>query len=117
MSLDAQYQVYNNLETAEARMLLPLKKGQFPVLHDDLAGGPEADLLPTCVGVDEVSSLCLPYVWLAVELIMLRPPRTCTHYDSLLVRATDREALKQARTSAGSGSASSGRDACMDTFR
>jgi hypothetical protein len=57
MSLEAQYNVYHNLEAAEARMLLPLKKGQFPVLDDDAAAGSESastDLLPTCVGIDEV---------------------------------------------------------------
>jgi hypothetical protein len=57
MSLEAQYNVYHNLETAEARMLLPLKVGQFPVLHDDVAAASEtaaSDNLPTCVGVDEV---------------------------------------------------------------
>jgi hypothetical protein len=87
MSLDAQYQVYNNLETAEARMLLPLKEGQFPVLHDDLAGGPETHLLPTCVGVDEVSSPPLPCLWLACRLIMLRPLVICTHHGEILLHA------------------------------
>jgi hypothetical protein len=57
MALEAQYQVYHNLETAEARMLLPLKVGQFPVLHNDVAAASETAAtaaLPTCVGVDEV---------------------------------------------------------------
>jgi hypothetical protein len=57
MSLKAKYNVYHNLEGAEARMLLPLKVGQFPVLHDDVAAASETAataLLPTCVGVDEV---------------------------------------------------------------
>jgi hypothetical protein len=58
-SLEAQYQVYHNLETAAARLLLPLKVGHFPVLQRDVAAtheSAEGDLLPTCVGVDEVSS-------------------------------------------------------------
>jgi hypothetical protein len=57
MSIEAQYQVYHDLETAEARMLLPLKVGQFPVLHDDVAAASETaatDDLPTCVGVEKV---------------------------------------------------------------
>jgi hypothetical protein len=57
MALQTQYNVYHNLETAEARMLLPLKVGQFPVLHDDVAAASETAAsydLPTCVGVDEV---------------------------------------------------------------
>jgi hypothetical protein len=57
MSLEAQYNIYLNLETAEARMLLPLKVEQFPVLQDDVSAAPEtaaSDDLPTCVGVDEV---------------------------------------------------------------
>jgi hypothetical protein len=59
MSLEAQYQVYHNLETAEARLLLPRKVGYFPVLQRDVAAShesAEADLLPACVGVDEVPS-------------------------------------------------------------
>jgi hypothetical protein len=59
MSLKAKYNVYHNLEGAEARMLLPLKVGQFPVLHHDVAAASETAataLLPTCVGVDEVPS-------------------------------------------------------------
>jgi hypothetical protein len=58
-SLEARYQVYHNIETAEARLLLPLKVGRFPVLLRDVAAShesAEADLLPECVGVDEVSS-------------------------------------------------------------
>jgi hypothetical protein len=56
MSLETQYNVYHNLETAEARMLLPLKVGQFPALHDVAAASDTVatDVLPTCVGVDEV---------------------------------------------------------------
>jgi hypothetical protein len=59
MSLEAQYQVYHNLETAAARLLLPLKVGRFPVLRRDVVAtheSAEAELLPACVGVDEVSS-------------------------------------------------------------
>jgi hypothetical protein len=57
ISLEAQYEVYHNLEDSEARMMLPLKVGQFPVLHNDVAAASEtaaADVLPTCVGVDQV---------------------------------------------------------------
>jgi hypothetical protein len=62
MSLEAQYQVYHNLETAEARLLLPLKMGHFPVLRRDVVAtheSAEAELLPACVGVDEVPSIFL----------------------------------------------------------
>jgi hypothetical protein len=64
-SLEAQYQVYHNLETAEARLLLPLKVGHFPVLRRDVAAShesAEADLLPACVGVGEVPSNSLQCV-------------------------------------------------------
>jgi hypothetical protein len=76
MSIEAQYQVYHDLETAEARMLLPLKVGQFPVLHDDVAAASEtaasADL-PTCVGVDEVPRMSLQCVWHPGDLVLLLP--------------------------------------------
>jgi hypothetical protein len=80
MSLDAQYQVYHDLETAEARMLLPLKVGQFPVLHDDVAVASEtaaAELLPTCVGVDEVPLTSSHCFWHACQLILLRAAVCC----------------------------------------
>jgi hypothetical protein len=75
MSLEAQYQVYHNLETAEARMLLPLKVGQFPVLHDNVKAAPETaatEDLPTCVGVDEVPP-AFRFVFCVCQVIVLRP--------------------------------------------
>ena len=56
-SLEAQYTIYHDLETSEARILLPSKVRQFPVLRADAAatsGTPNPELLPSCVGVDEV---------------------------------------------------------------
>jgi hypothetical protein len=76
MSLEAQYEVYHNLENSEARMLLPLKVGLFPVLHDDVAAASETtatDVLPTCVGVDQVPRTFLFCLLLAWRVIMLCP--------------------------------------------
>jgi hypothetical protein len=65
-SLEAQYNVYHNLEMAEARMLLPFKVRQFPVLEDDVATASETaenELLPVCVGVDKVCRLAVVAVF------------------------------------------------------
>jgi hypothetical protein len=72
-SVSDEYNVYNNLETAEARMLLPFKVGQFSVLQDDMASVSEIsdiDLLPACVGVDEVRILlfCCTHASLSIVL-------------------------------------------------
>jgi hypothetical protein len=81
MSLEARYEVYHNLEDSEERMLLPLKRGQFPVLHNDVAAASEtaaANVLPTCVGVDQVPRAflcCLRLLW---EDILLRPVVCCS---------------------------------------
>jgi hypothetical protein len=65
-SLEAHYNVYHNLETAEARMLMPFKVRQFPVLEDDVATASETaenELLPVCVGVDKVCRLAVVAVY------------------------------------------------------
>lgn len=56
-SAEAQYSVYNDLESAEACILLPSKVRKFPVLQSDTAtvsATPQLELLPECVGVNEV---------------------------------------------------------------
>jgi hypothetical protein len=81
MSIEAQYQVYHDLETAEARMLLPLKVGQFPVLHNDLSAVSETaatDDLPICVGVDQVPCMSLHWLRHPWELVMLHPVMLCS---------------------------------------
>lgn len=56
-TIEAQYPVYNNLETSESRILLPSKVRQFPILEADAAaasGTPQPELLPECVGIHQV---------------------------------------------------------------
>lgn len=58
--VQAQYNVYNDLEEAESRILLPSKEKEFPVFEMDVAASastPQADLLPECVGLDQVTVL------------------------------------------------------------
>lgn len=59
-SLEARFFVYDHLGLIKPRMLLPSKVRQFPVIETDASLASDtnqADLLPACVGVDEVSSL------------------------------------------------------------
>jgi hypothetical protein len=61
-------------------MLLPRKVGQFPVFHDDVAAVSDttaADVLPTCVGFDQVPYLFLFCLLLSWKVIMLRPVVCC----------------------------------------
>lgn len=54
---EAHYSVYNDLEDSEGRMLLPSKVRDFPLLQSDTTvatATPDRDLLPECVGVDQV---------------------------------------------------------------
>lgn len=53
-NIDAQHQVYQNLENAAARILMPYKSDAFAALSADLARVDEvesADSIPECVGV------------------------------------------------------------------
>lgn len=64
-SVNLEFSVYNDLETAEARMILPSKLREFPLLDLDAAAASATDqpeLLPECVGVNEVccSAYSLP---------------------------------------------------------
>lgn len=56
-SIEALYEVYNDLDTAEARILLPKKVREFPQLDRDAAVASdtsEPQLLPECVGATAV---------------------------------------------------------------
>ena len=62
-NVEAQHSIYENLEDAYLRMLLPSKAGTFPVLHSDTnltADVLDAPLLPDCVGLDQVQLLKEP---------------------------------------------------------
>jgi hypothetical protein len=111
--------VYHNLETAEARVLLPRKVRHFPVLRSDVAASHESaegELLPACVGVDEVPSNSLHGGRHDVS-------RSCYMKQCAAVKfpkpswVAVRAVPEQMSLSAGSGSSPSGRDACMDTSR
>lgn len=55
---NSQYSIYNDLEAADARFMLPSKVYQFPELQSDVttaSGDPQAHMLPECVGVDQVT--------------------------------------------------------------
>eukprot|EP00892_Ulva_mutabilis_P002646 jgi/Ulvmu1/12382/UM009_0028.1 len=52
--IDAQHQVYHNLESAAARILMPFKKDSYAALSADIASVDEfdaADAIPECVGI------------------------------------------------------------------
>lgn len=60
-SIQAQYVVYNDLETAETRMLLPSKVGTGLIGQSDAAldlSTLNSETVPECIVPDKVCSLC-----------------------------------------------------------
>ena len=56
-NIEAQYGIYNDLESSYARIFLPSKVRTFSVLRtnaDAASDVLEASLLPECVGLDQV---------------------------------------------------------------
>ena len=101
-NVEAQHSIYDNLEDAYLRMLLPSKAGTFPVLHSDtnfISDVLEALRLPDCVGLGQVQLLKAPNCLLA-----------CTFVRSTLgvLRATLREC------GAGDRCSAAVRSSCVD---
>lgn len=76
-SMEAQYVVYNDLEAAETRILLPSKVHNVPVSQSAAAQGSSTldyDSVSECVVLDEVSPL-VPGQSCAMSCIMISPAR------------------------------------------
>lgn len=59
-SLEGQYDVYNDLQRAESRMLLASKVQKHAILQsDEVSHTPASDDISECLVLDEVSSVIL----------------------------------------------------------